>query len=196
MSQRTFKLQRKTTETDIALRLNIDGTGNANIDTGVGFFNHMLVLLAKHAQFDIDITCKGDLDVDAHHSVEDCGIVLGQALKEALGDKAGIRRYSTQFVPMDEALVMANLDISGRPYCVFHIQLDAPKVGEFDTELCEEFFRAFITNAGLTMHINMQYGKNAHHIIEAAFKATGRALREAVSIDPTIDGVMSTKGLL
>ncbi len=196
MSQRTFKLQRKTTETDIALRLNIDGTGNANIDTGVGFFNHMLVLLAKHAQFDIDITCKGDLDVDAHHSVEDCGIVLGQALKEALGDKAGIRRYSTQFVPMDEALVMANLDISGRPYCVFHIQLDVPKVGEFDTELCEEFFRAFITNAGLTMHINMQYGKNAHHIIEAAFKATGRALREAVSIDPTIDGVMSTKGLL
>ena len=196
MAERSCSIERKTTETDIKLELNLDGRGVGEINSGVGFFDHMLVLFTKHAQFDIRLNCVGDVEVDAHHSVEDIGIVLGQAVAKALGNKAGIRRYSTQFVPMDEALVMANLDISGRPYCVFNMELPSPKVGDFDSELCEEFFRAFITNAGLTMHINLQYGKNTHHIIEAAFKAVGRALREAASIDPAIEGVMSTKGVL
>lgn len=196
MENRKYTVQRTTGETDVRITLDIDGKGDSDVDTGVGFFNHMLVLLAKHAQFDLEIVCEGDIDVDAHHSVEDCGIVLGQALREALGGKEGIRRYSTQFVPMDEALVMVNLDISGRPFCVFNMELQTQKVGEFDTELCEEFFRAFTANAGVTLHVNLQYGRNAHHMIEAAFKAAGRALHEAVSIDPAIEGVMSTKGVL
>ncbi len=166
------------------------------MNTGVGFFDHMLALFKKHAQFDLDLTCEGDLAVDAHHTVEDCGIVLGQALKEALGGKESIRRYSTQFVPMDEALVMVSLDISGRPFLSYNMDLAKTKTGDFDTELCEEFFRALAMNAGVTLHINQQYGKNTHHIIEAAFKALGRALREAASIDKSTAGVMSTKGML
>ncbi len=196
MNKRSGEISRKTTETDIKLKLCIDGSGAGSIDTGVGFLDHMLTLFAKHAQMDIDLSCKGDTNVDGHHSVEDCGIALGQAIAAALADKAGIRRYSTQFVPMDEALVMVNLDISGRAYCHFDMQLASPRVGDFDTELCEEFFRALIMNAGVTMHINMQYGKNAHHIMEAAFKAAGRAFREAASIDASVKGVMSTKGVL
>ncbi len=193
---RTGTVDRKTMETNIMLKLALDGTGDCKTHTGIGFFDHMMVLLAKHAMIDMELACNGDIEVDAHHTVEDCGIVLGEALKEALGDKAGIRRYATKFVPMDEALVMANLDISGRPYFVYNVELMHDKAGEFDAELCEEFFRAVCMNAGLTLHLNLQYGKNTHHIIEACFKAFGQALREAVSIDPEINGVFSTKGLL
>ncbi len=196
MNKRSGEISRRTTETDIKLKLNVDGSGESSVKTGVGFLDHMLTLFAKHSQMDIELSCVGDTEVDGHHSVEDCGIALGQAIAAALGDKAGIRRYSTQFVPMDEALVMVNLDISGRAFCRFDMELTSPRVGDFDTELCEEFFRALIMNACVTMHINQQYGKNAHHIMEAAFKAAGRAFREAVSIDPAVKGVMSTKGVL
>lgn len=187
---------RKTNETDIRLKLSLEGEGICNSDTDVGFFNHMLDLLAKHSMTNIELSCSGDTYVDAHHTVEDCGIAIGEAIKTALGDKTGIRRYATKFVPMDETLVMANLDISGRPYFVYNVELPQNKVGGFDTELCEEFFRAVSMNAGLTLHLNLQYGKNTHHIIEACFKAFGQALREAVSIDPEIKGVFSTKGVL
>lgn len=193
---RKSTVTRNTNETKIALALNLDGSGTYAVETGVGFFNHMLELFSKHAQFDLDLRCEGDLDVDAHHTVEDCGIALGSAIKEALGGKEGIRRYATQFVPMDETLVMVSLDISGRPFLTYNVELEKAKTGTFDAELCEEFFRALAVNAGLTLHINLQYGNNTHHIIEAAFKACGRALREAVSIDPAIKGVMSTKGVL
>ncbi|MDL2237725.1 imidazoleglycerol-phosphate dehydratase HisB [Christensenellaceae bacterium OttesenSCG-928-K19] len=193
---RTCKLERQTFETKIKLELNLDGKGGGTVETGVGFFDHMLVLMKKHAQIDLDLACEGDLQVDAHHTVEDCGIVLGQAIKEALGDKAGIRRYATQFVPMDETLVMVSMDISGRPFLVYNMDVAKAKTGDFDTELCEEFFRAVAMSAGITLHINQQYGSNTHHIMEAAFKAFGRSLREAVSIDESIEGVMSTKGML
>lgn len=193
---RTGTLTRKTNETNITLQLAFPGADNYKIDTGVGFFDHMLSLFAKHAMMDLELVCKGDTYVDAHHTVEDCGIALGEAIKAALGDKAGIRRYATKFVPMDETLVMVNLDISGRPYFVYNVELKQNKTGEFDAELCEEFFRAVAMNAGLTLHLNLQYGKNTHHIIEACFKAFGQALREAVEIDPQIKGVFSTKGVL
>ncbi len=193
---RKSTVARKTNETDITLQLNLDGAGSYKIDTGVGFFNHMLDLFAKHAMLDLSLSCKGDTHVDAHHSVEDCGIALGEAIRTALGDKARIRRYSTKFVPMDETLVMVNLDISGRPYFVYHVDFLTDKTGDFDVELCEEFFQAVAMNAGITLHINLQYGKNTHHIIEACFKAFGQALREAISIDPQLSGVMSTKGVL
>lgn len=193
---RNFEIERKTNETDIRLELNLDGCGAYSIDTGVGFFDHMLELFSKHAMLDLNISCKGDVRVDGHHTVEDCGIALGEAIRNALGTKEGIRRYATKFVPMDETLVMVNLDISGRPYFVYHAELRQNKVGDFDAELCEEFFRAVAMNAGLTLHLNLQYGKNTHHIIEAFFKAFGQALREAVSIDPKIEGVFSTKGVL
>ncbi|MEF9988181.1 MAG: imidazoleglycerol-phosphate dehydratase HisB, partial [Christensenella sp.] len=162
----------------------------------VGFLNHMLELFSKHAMLDLELLCDGDTNVDAHHTVEDCGIALGTAIREALGDKIGIRRYATKLVPMDETLVMANLDISGRPYFIYNVELKQNCVGTFDAELCEEFFRAAAMNAGLTLHLNMQYGKNTHHIIEGCFKAFGQALREAVSVDPEIKGVFSTKGML
>jgi imidazoleglycerol-phosphate dehydratase len=193
---RTSKVTRKTTETDIALTIDLDGSGVYQIDTGVGFFDHMLDLFSKHAQFDLRLSCKGDLQVDAHHTVEDCGIALGEAIREALGNKKGIRRYATQFVPMDETLVMVSVDISGRPYLAYRAELEKTKTGVFDAELCEEFFRALAMNAGLTLHINLQYGKNTHHIIEAMFKACGRALGEATSVDPDIRGILSTKGML
>ncbi|WP_066684215.1 imidazoleglycerol-phosphate dehydratase HisB [Christensenella intestinihominis] len=187
---------RTTNETDIRLAIELDGSGIYKIDTGVGFLDHMLDLFTRHAMVDLELSCKGDTYVDAHHTVEDCGIALGGAIKTALGDKAGIRRYATKFVPMDETLMMVNLDISSRPYFVYHMELRQNKVGDFDAELCEEFFRAVAVNAGLTLHLNLQYGKNTHHIIEAAFKAFGQALREAVSVDPQIKGVFSTKGVL
>lgn len=193
---RKCTIARKTGETDINMEISLDGSGVYQVETGVGFFNHMLDLLFKHAMMDAELFCKGDIQVDAHHTVEDCGIVLGEAIKTALGDKEGIRRYATKFVPMDEALVMVNLDISGRPYFVYNVELRTNKTGDFDAELCEEFFRAVAVNAGLTLHLNLQYGKNTHHIIEACFKAFGQALREAVSIDPEIKGVFSTKGVL
>lgn len=193
---RKGSVARKTNETDIQLEIELDGSGSYEINTGVGFLDHMLDLFSKHAMVDLKLTCKGDTRVDAHHTVEDCGIALGEAIGIALGDKASIKRYATKFVPMDEALIMANLDISGRSYFVYNIDLLRNKVGDFDAELCEEFFRAVSVNAGLTLHLNLQYGKNTHHIIEAAFKAFGQALREAVSLDPQIKGVFSTKGML
>ncbi|MEG2189457.1 MAG: imidazoleglycerol-phosphate dehydratase HisB [Christensenella sp.] len=193
---RISAVTRKTNETNISLRLDLDGAGTYKIDTGVGFLNHMLELFSKHAMLDLELLCDGDTNVDAHHTVEDCGIALGTAIREALGDKIGIRRYATKLVPMDETLVMANLDISGRSYFIYNVELKQNCVGTFDAELCEEFFRAAAMNAGLTLHLNMQYGKNTHHIIEGCFKAFGQALREAVSVDPEIKGVFSTKGVL
>ena len=193
---RTSTVARKTSETDISLSLNLDGSGDYKIDTGIGFFNHMMELFAKHAQVDLKLTCQGDVAVDAHHTVEDCGIVLGEAILIALGKKEKIKRYATKFVPMDETLMMASLDISGRPYLAFHADVPQGKLGNFETELFEEFFRAVAYNGKLTLHMNLQYGKNAHHIIEAGFKAFGQALREASMIDPTLNGVLSTKGML
>lgn len=193
---RTSTKSRKTTETDIRLKLDLDGKGKYDIDTKIGFFNHMLELFTKHSQIDLNLVCEGDIHVDEHHTVEDCGIALGQAISEALGNKEKIRRYATQFVPMDETLVMVNLDISGRPYLKYDVEFQTKGAGEFDAQWCEEFFRALAVNAGLTLHVNMLYGENTHHIIEAIFKATGRAIREAVSIDPLLDGVLSTKGML
>jgi len=193
---RKSEIKRKTNETDILLSFCVDGSGNAGINTGVGFFNHMLNLFAKHGLFDLEVNAKGDLDVDAHHTVEDVGIALGQAIKEALGDKKSIKRYGTSFVPMDEALAMVALDLSGRPFLVFDAQFENSRAGDMDSELVEEFFRALAFNAGMNLHIKVLYGKNTHHMIEAVFKAFGRALDEAARIDDRIDGVMSTKGVL
>ncbi len=189
-------LSRKTNETDVELTLGLDGCGVYQNKTGVGFFDHMLDLFAKHAQFDMQLRCTGDVEVDAHHTVEDCGIVLGQAIALALGSKEKIRRYATKFVPMDEALMMASVDVSGRPYFSYHVDFVSMQTGGFDAQLCEEFFRALAMNAGLTLHLNLQYGSNTHHIIEAAFKAVAQALREAISIDESLSGVLSTKGVL
>lgn len=193
---RLGKINRATNETRVDVELNLDGVGKAEIDTGVGFFNHMLNLFAAHGQFDLAITCAGDLEVDGHHSVEDIGISLGAALKEALGDKRGITRYGTFFLPMDETLALVSLDISGRPYLVCEVGELAPIIGAFDTELLEEFLRAFAFNAGLTLHVKILYGKNSHHKVEAIFKALGHALKAAVTIDDKIKGVPSTKGVL
>lgn len=193
---RTAKINRKTKETDIRLILNIDGSAKAEITTGIGFLDHMLDLFTKHGLFDLKVDAKGDLEVDAHHTVEDIGIVLGQAMKEALGEKKSIKRYGTAFVPMDEALAMVSLDLGGRPYLVFDAQFTSDKVGEMDTELVEEFFRAVAFNAGMNLHIKVFYGGNNHHIVEAIFKAFARALDEATRTDERIQGVMSTKGVL
>lgn len=196
MEQRKAQVTRKTKETEIEVTINLDGTGESNIDTGIGFLNHMLTLLSKHSQIDMDINADGDLDVDGHHTVEDIGIVLGEALEKALGSKEGIKRYGQSFVPMDESLASVIIDISGRPYLVFQGEFTSERLGEFDTELTEEFFRAFAVNSGTTLHASVIYGKNNHHMIEALFKGLGRSLREAVTIDPDIHGVMSTKGTL
>jgi len=194
--ERKADIKRKTGETDISLHINIDGKGAAEINTGIGFFDHMLVLFAKHGLFNLKVDAKGDLNVDAHHTVEDVGIVLGMALKTALGDKKSIKRYGTSYVPMDEALAMASLDLSGRPFLVFKCEFSKDRVGGMDTELVEEFLRAVAYNGGITLHISVLYGKNNHHIIEAVFKALGRALDEATRVDERIEGVMSTKGVL
>jgi imidazoleglycerol-phosphate dehydratase len=196
LMDRKFEVSRKTGETDITLSINIDGSGKSNISTGVGFFDHMLNLFAKHGLFDLDVKAKGDLEIDAHHTVEDVGIVLGQAIKQALGEKKSIRRYGSSFVPMDEALVLVALDLSGRPYLVFDAELKCEKLGNMETELVEEFFRAVAFNAGITLHVKALYGSNTHHIIEAMFKAFGRALDDATRKDDRIEGVMSTKGML
>lgn len=193
---RTSVTERKTGETNIAIELNLDGQGQSQIATGIGFFDHMLILWARHGLFDLKVKADGDLEVDGHHTVEDTGIVLGAAIKEALGDKSGIKRYGTAFVPMDEALAMVSLDISGRPYLVFEAELPGGSIGGFDTELVEEFLRALAVQAGLTLHVRVLYGKNAHHMVEAIFKALGRALSEACLKDERIVGVMSTKGVL
>ena len=193
---RIGKINRATKETRVEVELNLDGAGVTEIDSGVGFFNHMLNLFAAHGQFDLKISCAGDLEVDAHHSVEDIGISLGAALKEALGDKRGITRYGTFFLPMDETLALVSLDISGRPFLVCEVGELAPMIGNFDTELVEEFLRAFAFNAGITLHAKIFYGKNSHHKVEAIFKALGHALRSAVTVDEKIRGVPSTKGVL
>ncbi|QKY71149.1 imidazoleglycerol-phosphate dehydratase HisB [Lentibacillus sp. CBA3610] len=193
---RETTINRKTAETAISADVNLDGKGTSQVDTGVGFLDHMLTLMTKHGLFDLTLSCDGDLDVDQHHTVEDTGIVLGQAFKEALGDKSGITRYATVTTPMDEALSFISVDISGRPYLVYHVNGLKDKVGDFDTELVEEFFRAFVNHAGVTLHINLSYGSNSHHIIESIFKGFGRALDQAVSLNERIDGIPSTKGAL
>ncbi len=194
---REANLTRTTAETDIRLALNLDGTGRSTIATGIGFLDHMLTALARHALFDLDVVATGDLHIDFHHTTEDVGIVLGQAFARAIGDKRGIRRYGHAVVPMDEALVEAAVDISGRPFLAWAVRFGPAKIGEIDTELFEEFFRAFATNALITLHITQRAGHNAHHVAEACFKALARALRSATELDPRIgDAVPSTKGSL
>lgn len=196
MNERIAKIERNTKETQIKLSINLDGKGKSQINTGVGFFNHMLDLLAFHGGIDIDIEAKGDLDVCDHHLVEDVGISFGKCFLEALGDKKGIKRYGTFFVPMDEALAQVSLDISGRSYLVFDCEFKRENIGMFSTEMVEEFFRAFAFNAGITLHSKVLYGENDHHKIEALFKALGRALKEAKTIDENNMSIPSTKGTL
>lgn len=194
---RTATLARSTSETEISLTLNLDGSGQAEIDTGIGFFDHMLTALARHALFDLHVRATGDLHIDCHHTTEDVGIVLGRALAEALGDKRGIRRFGHALVPMDEALAEAAVDISGRAHLAWSVVFERPRIGEMDTELFEEFFRALAGNALITLHLTQRAGHNAHHVAEACFKATARALRMAVEPDPRVgDAVPSTKGTL
>jgi len=194
---RTASLTRTTSETDISLSLNLDGSGKADLSTGIGFLDHMLTALARHALFDLVVRAKGDLHIDFHHTAEDVGIVLGRALAQALGDKRGIRRFGHALVPMDEALVEAAIDISGRPFLAWSASFTRDKVGEMDTELFEEFFRAFAMNALITLHVTQKAGTNAHHVAEGCFKALARALRMAVEPDPrALDAIPSTKGAL
>ena len=193
---RCAEIKRKTAETQISVKLNLDGEGKCDISTGVGFLDHMLTLLAKHSFMDLTVKAKGDLEVDSHHTVEDIGIVLGEALREALGDKAGIHRYGNCFIPMDETLAQACLDFSGRPFLVFGAEIPKIQLGNYDTEMTEEFFRAVAVHCGLTLHIRVLYGSNVHHIIEAIFKAFARAVAEAAAVDPRVKGVMSSKGVL
>ena len=193
---RNARINRATKETSIELVLDLDGSGDCRIDTGIGFFDHMLTHVGFHGRFDLKVRAKGDLEVDNHHTVEDVGLCLGQAIKQALGDKQGIVRYGSAFVPMDEALAQVALDISGRPLFSFKGQRLSGPVGGFDLQLAEEFWRAMASQAGLTLHVIMHYGTNDHHLLEAAFKALGRALNAATSMDPTNRGVASTKGVL
>ncbi len=194
---RQSTITRKTAETDISLTLVLDGTGASDVRTGCGFLDHMLTLLARHGGFDLAVTCEGDTYVDDHHTVEDIGIALGQAFAAALGDKRGIRRYGDRTLPMDEALILSAVDISGRGGCFTDLAIPTERVGSFDTQLCEEFFIALAMNGGMTLHIRQLAGRNSHHIIEGAFKSVARALREAVSIDPDFaDDIPSTKGML
>ena len=193
---RQSTIERRTNETNVRVSIELDGEGVSTIDTGIGFFDHMLTLFASHGRFDLDVTCNGDLEVDGHHSVEDIGIALGTAIKNALGDKRGINRYGTFFLPMDESLAFVSLDISGRPFLVCELGSLAPMIGSFDTQLTEEFLRAIAFNAGITLHVKVLYGVNSHHKIEAIFKALGHALRHAVENDPRMNGVPSTKGSL
>jgi len=193
---RTASIERVTKETRIRLSINLDGSGVGKICTSVPFLDHMLDLFARHGLFDLEVEAQGDIDIDFHHTVEDIGIVLGQALKEALGDKKGIRRYGQASVPMDETLASVALDLSGRPYLVYNVKLPKVKIGEFDVELGREFFQAFVNNAGINLHLNVMYGDNVHHVLEACFKGFARALDMATQLDPRIEGVMSTKGKL
>ena len=193
---RTAKIERKTRETDIGLTINLDGQGNFDIETSIPFLDHMLSLMCKHGLFDMKIKAKGDIDVDYHHTVEDVGIVCGKAVRQALGSMKGISRYGQASVPMDEALAVVSLDISGRPYLVYKVEFrKKSKIKNFDPDLIEDFLQAFVGNSGITLHVESPYGRNTHHIIEAVFKALGRALRQAVSIDPRVKGVPSTKGV-
>ena len=193
---RTARIERKTAETEIGLELNLDGSGRADVATGVGFFDHMLTLLAKHAAIDLAVEAKGDLHVDQHHTVEDVGICLGQTLRQALGDKKGIRRYGHFTLPMEETLATVAIDLGGRYYLVFQSGLAAGKIGDFDSELIEDFWQALAANALCNLHVLVHYGRNRHHISEAIFKAAARALRMAVESDPRVEGIPSTKGTL
>jgi imidazoleglycerol-phosphate dehydratase len=193
---RTATIDRSTKETVIKVNLTLDGSGEHEIATGVAFFDHMLTQIARHGFFNLTIAARGDLEVDAHHTVEDVGICLGEAFKQALGDKAGIRRYGRGTMPMHEALASVVLDFSGRPYLVWHVDLPKAQVGSFDLELVEEFFTAFCNHAGANIHVNLAYGDNLHHIVEAVFKALARALDEATQLDPRVQGVLSSKGAL
>ena len=193
---RTARVRRETGETRIELAIDLDGTGRADVATGVGFFDHMLTLLARHSLIDLAVKADGDLHVDAHHTVEDVGICYGQALAQALGDKASIRRYGSLTLPMDEALVTVAVDLSGRPFCVWGAEVPAETLGTFNAPLAEEFWRAVSMNGAFNLHVLCQHGKNAHHIVEAIFKACARALRQAVETDPRVSGVPSTKGVL
>lgn len=193
---RTATKTRVTAETSIELSINLDSATESTISTGIGFLDHMLTLFAKHSRINLNVKADGDTHVDAHHTVEDVGITLGICLKEALGDKASINRYGSTYVPMDESLGFCALDLSGRSYLVFDVELTNPKLGDFDTELVEEFFQAVAFNTGMNLHLRVLYGKNTHHKIESLFKAFGRALREAITINPEIKGVNSTKGVL
>jgi imidazoleglycerol-phosphate dehydratase len=196
MAERISKLTRKTKETDIAVSFAVDGTGKSNIDTGIGFFNHMLEGFAKHGFFDLEVACRGDLDVDCHHTIEDCGIVIGNAIKNALGDKKGIKRFGSCILPMDETLVLCAVDLSGRPYLSFEAEFTVERVGNMDTEMVKEFFYAISYSAGMNLHIKVLNSGNNHHMIEAMFKAFARALDEAVVLDPRITDILSTKGSL
>lgn len=194
---RSAAIRRKTAETDIDLRLTLEGSGTGEIDTGIGFLNHMLTLFAKHGRFDLSVVCKGDTEVDGHHTTEDIAICLGQAFAEALGEKRGIIRYAHKLIPMDEALILCAADVSGRGCLGYDLHIPAAKVGDFDTELTREFFEGFVRSAQLTLHLRQMAGDNSHHIIEGAFKAFGRAMREAVRIDPdAADEIPSSKGVL
>lgn len=193
---RSATIERETKETAISITLNLDGSGQHQIDSPVPFFNHMLSAVARHGFFDLTVKATGDIEIDAHHTVEDTGIVLGEAFKKALGDKVGVRRFGRATMPMHEALASVVIDFSGRPFLVFNVDLPKAKVGEFDTELVEEFFVAFCNHSGANIHVNLAYGDNLHHIMEGIFKAFGRALDEATGIDPRIHGVLSTKGTL
>lgn len=193
---RIATLKRVTAETAIRLSLNLDGSGQSSIDSGIGFFDHMLTLFAKHGGFDLDVECNGDIEVDGHHTVEDIGIVFGQAFAKCTADKNGMARYGSWLLPMDETLIMAAVDISGRPYLVYDALVDVPMIGAYDTELTEEFLRAFVVHAGITLHVKKIHGKNAHHIVEGIFKALGRIMRQATRIDSAIQGILSTKGSL
>ena len=194
---RTVQIDRKTAETDIQLKLTLEGSGMSQIATGCGFLDHMLTLFANHGRFNLELTCTGDIQVDDHHTVEDIGIALGQAFTQAMGDKKGICRYGSQILPMDEALILSAVDLSGRSYLGYGLQIPAQKVGSFDTELVEEFFLGFVRNANCTLHIRLLSGSNSHHIIEGAFKAVARSLKAAVAVDPVFaDEIPSTKGVL
>lgn len=193
---RKAQVKRDTKETRISVQLELDGTGKSSLDTGIGFFDHMLDGFARHGLFDLDVACHGDLQVDCHHSIEDTGIVLGSAIKEAVGDKKGIRRYGYFILPMDEALVLCALDLSGRPYFVYDAQFQDSRCGDMDTQMVREFFYAVSYRAGMNLHLKVLYGENDHHIAEALFKAFGKALDMAVSLDERISGVLSTKGTL
>ena len=193
---RNASIERVTKETQIKLAIDLDGKGDAKVCTSVPFLDHMLDLFARHGLFDLEVEAKGDIDIDFHHTVEDIGIVLGSAFREALGDKKGIRRYGQATVPMDETLASVSVDLSGRPYMVYNVHIPKVKIGEFDVELAREFFQAFANNAGANLHINVLYGDNVHHILEACFKGMARALDMATQVDPRIEGVLSTKGKL
>ena len=191
---RVAEKTRSTKETDISVRLDLDGSGKVDVSTGLPFFDHMIEQLGRHGGFDLSLSAKGDLEVDAHHTVEDTGIVLGAALAEALGDKAGVRRFASYLLPLDEALIQVALDLSGRPYLVYEVETSPERIGTFDPQLAEEFFRAFVTSAGITLHLKSLSGRNGHHVLEASFKGVARALRDAVRVEG--GGIPSTKEVL